>query len=501
VGTTTYSDNTADADLGADLHRNLLNGNYSYYVTYADAPGGPGVGTESRPSPISGPINVANGRIELSNFPAAAPGSEWQVMRIYRNTATDDSTFYYLGEVGDVTGSVTLTDSTSDAEIMGNARLDMNGPRIIPSTRLVQVLSRDGSAYEQVFQEGTLLFAGTKGGRTLDVREFEITSASTVLELINFMEEAMGIQDPGDDPVNPIPPDSGTGANPGGTVSSDGRIVFVGNNGVDNAIDIKTAGMQLATAAGTQNINLSFATAQEAVGDGAVTDFIVYDSLGIPLRVRLTMVLENRSSTSTTYRWFADSADNDPATGSKIAVGTGQVTFDGEGNFISATQDNVAIDRRNISSRSPLEFELDFSSLSGLAAEVSTLAVTRQDGSAPGVLSSFIVGEDGTIRGVFSNGVTRNLGQIRLSRFANPAGLEQRGENTYAEGVNSGLAIIGDPGQQGIGTIVAGAVEQSNTDTGGNLIDLILASTMYRSNTRVITTAQEMIDELLAMRR
>jgi flagellar hook protein FlgE len=116
-------------------------------------------------------------------------------------------------------------------------------------------------------------------------------------------------------------------------------------------------------------------------------------------------------------------------------------------------------------------------------------------------LTGFAIDESGIIRGIFSNGVTRDLGQIRLARFANPTALEQRGENLYAEGVNSGLPVEGDPGQQGIGTIIAGAVELSNTDISGNLIDLILASTMYRGNTRVITTAQEMIDELLLLRR
>ena len=116
-------------------------------------------------------------------------------------------------------------------------------------------------------------------------------------------------------------------------------------------------------------------------------------------------------------------------------------------------------------------------------------------------MTSFIVGEDGAVRGVFSNGVVRDLGKIQLARFANPNGLEQRGENMYSTGVNSGLPLTGDPGAQGIGTVISGAVELSNTDIGSNLIDLILASTMYRGNTRVITTVQQMLDELLMLRR
>jgi flagellar hook protein FlgE len=277
--------------------------------------------------------------------------------------------------------------------------------------------------------------------------------------------------------------------------------VITGNNGKDNAVDISTSGFLLRTSAGVENVDMPWQVIQEAVGESTVADFLAYDSLGVPVQVRLTAVLESRDSTSTTFRWFADSKDNDPATGAAIAVGTGLITFDGEGNFVNATETTVSIERRNISSVSPLEFDLDFSKLSGLAAEKSSLAVSRQDGSAPGVLSSYIVGQDGAIQGVFSNGVTRELGQITLARFANPAGLEQRGENMFATGINSGLAVVGNPGEQGLGSLISGAIELSNTDIGENLIDLILASTMYRGNTRVITTVQQMIDELLAIRR
>jgi flagellar hook protein FlgE len=152
-------------------------------------------------------------------------------------------------------------------------------------------------------------------------------------------------------------------------------------------------------------------------------------------------------------------------------------------------------------SSDPLEFNLDFSEVTGLAAERSSLAATRQDGSPPGTLSSFIIGEDGIIRGVFSSGVTRDLGQVRLARFTNPTGLVQRGKNLFSQGVNSGLPVEGDPNIDGMGSIIAGAVELSNTDIGRNLIDLVLATTQYRGNARVITAAQQMLDELLNLRR
>ena len=111
-----------------------------------------------------------------------------------------------------------------------------------------------------------------------------------------------------------------------------------------------------------------------------------------------------------------------------------------------------------------------------------------------------MVGENGTIRGVFSNGVTRDLGALQLARFSNPVGLEARGLNLYAKGVNTGLPIQGSPGENGIGDVVGGALELSNTDIGQDLIELVLASTQYRGNSRVITTSQQLLDELLNLR-
>ncbi|MHB8900513.1 MAG: flagellar hook-basal body complex protein [Thermoguttaceae bacterium] len=502
VGTTTYSDTLADAVAVTNppLNETLLSGNYSYYVTYVSADG-----TESRPGPLSTSINVTNGRVTLFDLPAAdVATTEWRTRKIYRCLSTDSSTFHLVGEIPNMDAGQFFVDNLTDAQISTNPTIDLDGPKIGYATRLVDMLSRDGSVYNQVFEEGTLEFTGKKGGRSLSTKEFVVTDESTVQDLIDFMDASMGIQSPAADTTFPVPGSedqvSGSTVSPGGQVVG-GRVVLTGNNGVDNAIDVGLSGMLLRTGTTTENVNLPWGVRQEAVGESAVTDFLVYDSLGIPLRVRLTAVLEERNSTSTTYRWFADSPDNDPTTGTEIAVGTGRVTFDGEGNMIAVSESTVSIERRHVSSASPLEFELDFSNMSGLAAENSTVAVSRQDGSAPGVLTSFIVGEDGVIKGVFSNGVTRDLGQIRLARFANPSGLEQKGENLYAEGVNSGLPVEGDPGAQGTGGIISGAVELSNTDIGSNLIDLILASTMYRGNTRVITTAQEMIDELLSLRR
>lgn len=494
-------------DTNEQLDQSVLTGSYSYLITFADANG------ETRPTQLPNTANVANGRIHLRDLPTPpVPGPDDQFpaydrIRIYRNLATDSSSYYLVTEI-DPAVTTEFTDSAADSVISLNTPVDFDGPTITPSTLLTDVLIRDELNFENLFVEGTLSFSGRKGGRALQTEEFEVTSTATVQELIDFLRVTTGIQRASDDPANPVPnsvnniPSDTTGLAPGGLITPDGRIRMISNNGVDNAVSIGLSAFVINTPDGSiATPNLGFSTTQDAAGQSAVADFLVYDSLGIPINVRVTAVMETRTGTATTYRWFADSPDNDPLTGVKLSVGTGLVTYDGQGNFVTASNTQVSVDRRNVPSATPLDFDLDFTGISGLENESATLAASRQDGSSAGTLSNFTIGEDGVVRGAFTNGVSRTLGQLRLARFSNPAGLEQRGQNLFAVGANSGLPVEGNPGENGIGTLVAGAVELSNTDIGGNLIDLVLATTQYRGNTRVITAAQQLLEELLNLRR
>lgn len=497
--TTTYTDTTADTSLGQALNTTALSGDYSYYVTYANAIGGPGTGVESRPTPLLGPINVVNGRVHLDNLPVDTSG-QWTVRRIYRNSAANPNQFNFVAEIPNMTANESYTDGIPDATIANNAQINLNGPPITNSTLLTNVLQYNSGAYQNLFQVGSLSFTGSQGGLQQTPTTFAVTATSTVGDLITFMDQSLGIQSPpGSDLTNPIPNDS-SGLPPGASITSSGQMQFVSNAGVDNAVSIGLSALQLTTSTGTQAVPLTFNQTQAAVGQSTTADFIAYDSLGIPLNVHVTAVLQARTSTQTVYRWYADSPQNDPTTGSSTAVGTGLITFDGQGKFVSATNSTVSIDRAHVPSAKPLQFNFDFSQLSGLAATSPSLSATSQDGFPPGKLTSYVVGQDGVIKGSFDNGTQRDLGQIRLARFANPAGLQQDGQNLYSPGVNSGLAVDGNPNQEGIGSLVAGALEQSNTDVGQNLVNLITASTQYRGNAQVISTAQTLFDTLLQLR-
>ncbi len=505
----TFVDNNS-AVLNTPLNNQAITGNYTYMVTYYKA-GEP----ESRPSPLLGPQNVVGGRVLIENIPTppTPPISggfpAYDQVRIYRNLANDPNSFYLVDTVSPGTK---YTDGKTDAQIsnlstIGNKAVNLDGPVVDSNTLLVDVTRRDGLEYDKPFVVGELSFKGRKGGRLLEEKSFNITATSTIQDLLGFMKNTVGIVSDSGDAINPIkssknviPGESGT-LLPNGYLNG-GAIRLVSNTGVDNALAIDLTSFRIRDVNGTITAsNLGFGTVQEAKGQSAVTDFIAYDSLGLPLRMRLTATLEERSDQRLAYRWYADSSDNSVKGNTDIAVGTGLIYFDGDGNYISSTSSTVAVDRAGLPSVKPLQFNLDFKNLSGLAADRATLAASRQDGSPPGVLTSYIIGEDGIIRGVFSNGISRDLGQIRLARFSNPGGLEQRGQNLYAQGINTGLPIEGRPSENGLGTLSAGALELSNTDVGGDLVTLVLASTMYRSNARVITATQQLFDELLNLRR
>jgi len=495
-----YTDKTDDATLQSStpFTSATISGNYSYYITYTKA----GV-PESQPSPLIGPLNVTNDQIVLSNLPAPSGQYAGGQVRIYRNTAADPSTFYAVATVNSGTSFV---DNTPDSTITNSAspgyeQLDFNGPAVTSNTLLTNVQEYNGVSYIKPFSVGTLSYAGNVGGTTLSPATLQVTSTTTVQDLVNFLSQASGIQPASADPTNPIPGDI-SGAAQGGIVLGNGQIQIVSNNGTANAVSIPLSAFQMTPASGAAPTDptLNFTTTQAAKGQSVSTNFVAYDSLGIPVNVTVTMALQNVTGNSTTYRWFASSPDNQPTSGNSTAVGTGLVTFDGNGNVLGVTNDTVSMQRTNVASQS-LQFKLDFEQVSGLSTTTPSLSVTNQDGSAPGTLSSYNIGSNGTIQGVYSNGVTRTLGQLQLANFTNPSGLVQEGANNFSAGVNSGLPVQGTPGTQGIGTVVSGSLEESNTDIGTSLVNLILASTAYRGNAQVVTTTNQLFDDLLTLTR
>ena len=188
---------------------------------------------------------------------------------------------------------------------------------------------------------------------------------------------------------------------------------------------------------------------------------------------------------------------------------------DGAGNLSGATgkvQMNVAFDVQSATPNedgTPVrqEFVLNLGTVGGFTnsitqyAEKSSTKMFEQDGYTMGYLENFKIDSSGIITGIFSNGSARTLGQVAMATFPNQGGLEKAGDNTFRMSNNSGLANIGPSGVAGKGKIVAGSLEMSNVDMADQFVDMIVTQRGFQANSRTIQTADQLLQELLTLKR
>lgn len=127
-------------------------------------------------------------------------------------------------------------------------------------------------------------------------------------------------------------------------------------------------------------------------------------------------------------------------------------------------------------------------------------AVFTPNGQIQGSLESFNIGSKGEVNGVYSNGKVIQLGVLALAKFSNPAGLQKAGNNLFQATVNSGTANYGNPGD-GLGTLASGSLEMSNVDLSEEFTEMIVAQRGFQANTRIITTSDEILQELINLKR
>ena len=116
-------------------------------------------------------------------------------------------------------------------------------------------------------------------------------------------------------------------------------------------------------------------------------------------------------------------------------------------------------------------------------------------------LVSYNIGSDGKLRGVFDDGVQREMAQMAVADFNNPMGLEKVGETSFRESANPGVPQLGVAGEGRRGTLVGGAVEMSNVDLAAEFTNLILAQRGFQASSRVITTSDQVLEELVNIKR
>jgi flagellar hook protein FlgE len=342
-----------------------------------------------------------------------------------------------------------------------------------------------------------LTLAGTQGGRDLPQQSFTVTATSTVSDLENFVNQALGINTTVVEPGNPTP---GTTLQTTGTTA---QLTIIGNTGTQNALTLGSQGLVDTTANSTPfalTSGTDGAFTDDPAGESTNTTISAYDSLGTPITINLTTVLESKTATGgTVWRFYANSADNMGVNGP--IVGSGTLTFSSSGALLSSTGTQLQVDRTGTGAQTPLNINLNFGTLTSLASSSSNMVMSTQDGEPIGQLASFSVGNDGTITGQFTNGLTKTVGQVVLANFNNPNGLVAQGGDMYAAGPNSGTPLIGAALANGTGSVESGALEQSNVNLSREFINLIIASTGFNASSKVISTSDQLLTDLLNSQR
>ncbi|WP_239521914.1 flagellar hook protein FlgE [Geodermatophilus sabuli] len=274
----------------------------------------------------------------------------------------------------------------------------------------------------------------------------------------------------------------GWSADANGVVDANGRI---GNL----SIPFGQGTAPKATGTGAIDGNLSAGT---EVGKKAESSITMYDNLGN--EVPVTFVFEK---TATGWNVKASKPDPaDPTATLPLNGATGQdITFDAAGALATPASGELTL-----TGVSTTAVTIDISTVTQYGSP-TTAAAAKQDGYSAGVLESFSLGNDGMITGVFSNDQTKVLGQLALATFANPGGLEKAGSSTYRPATNSGLALIGQAATGGRGALNAGALEMSNVDLAEEFTGLIVAQRGFQANSRVITSSDEILQDLVNLKR
>ncbi|MCD6374680.1 MAG: flagellar hook protein FlgE [Caldisericaceae bacterium] len=228
---------------------------------------------------------------------------------------------------------------------------------------------------------------------------------------------------------------------------------------------------------------------------------VVYDSLGASHNVILEFT---KAATANEWTWVAKTTGDEKI----LAGGSGRATFNEAGMLTSFTFDDgdtqLQLDPKNGADIMTIDLHSESGEgRMGLTQfdSLSTLSVKEQDGRAVGRLVSLTIDNKGVINGTFSNGENMSLAKIALAQVPNKGGLIQLGEGLYQTSVASGAEQIVELDDKSITSIVSGALEMSNVDVSKEFTDMITTQRGFEASARVITTADQMLDELIRLKR
>jgi flagellar hook protein FlgE len=314
-----------------------------------------------------------------------------------------------------------------------------------------------------------------------------------------------------------IPSGGAVPANPTTVSGLETVNIFALNNNWEPTTAVSAVTNLRSTQAVNANIaNYGFGGALVNMSGGGITpDFTynlqVYDSQGGTRNIAVNFLKGAAANT-----WFAEMAVT-PATDALAAshpnglVARGTVVFNPDGTFASAALTDAAGGALGAGN----QVDIDWAASLGLAQSQITVdvsAFTQADspsrlissnvnGTILGSFEGVSVGEDGIVTALFDNGTTRPIYKLPLATFRNPNGLNNQDGNAWIETQTSGAVSLLDAGTQGAGRLSSGALESSTVDLAEEFSNMIITQRAYSAAGKIITTADEMLDELIRLKR
>jgi flagellar hook protein FlgE len=247
------------------------------------------------------------------------------------------------------------------------------------------------------------------------------------------------------------------------------------------------------------NLNAAYAVTTGGADPQFTVPITIYDTIGNNYKITVDFrKIAVATGTSTTWSWTIDSD-----TGFSTSGATGQVIFDNVGMLTGSggTSTVSIVPDSTDAGIGSFDIDLNFEKLTMYAAD-SSAKPTQVDGYPTGNLVTFSIGSDGVITGIYTNGQQQPLGLIALASFENPSGLQKVGNNMFIPTTNSGDFKKGaKAGAEGVGTLNPGTLEMSNVDLSKEFTNMIVTQRGFQANTRIITTTDEMLQELVNLKR
>ena len=246
------------------------------------------------------------------------------------------------------------------------------------------------------------------------------------------------------------------------------------------------------------------------------TSVTVYDTLGNGHIVNVYFRKDTETATGNGWEWFAvvDGGDSSSGNTEIQAQGTIDFTNNGELDVESAVTYNLASGGFDFNGGAAAGQVIDFDFGTSITTDGGTgldgttqfgapsnTSFQNQDGYSSGSLKSITISTDGIMTGIFTNGQTRGIAQIVLAKFVSPTGLTKMGKGLYAESAESGQPLISTPGNSGTGTVLSNTLELSNVDLAEEFVKMILSQRGFQANSRVISASDELMVELVNLKR